>query len=81
MVNMLAMSSILCGTNDFHMTDENTIFQELSLDVGVEFIGERTGDIASDAPEPDISEEEKLRALEKECSSDMTILYVHGGGL
>jgi hypothetical protein len=51
------------------------------LDVGVEFIGERTGDIASDAPEPDISEEEKLRALEKECSSDMTILYVHGGGL
>lgn len=51
------------------------------LDVGVEFIGERTGDIASDAPEPNISEEDKLRALEKECSSDMTILYIHGGGL
>jgi hypothetical protein len=51
------------------------------LDVGVEFIGERTGDtVASDAP-PDISEEDKLRALEKECSNDMTILYIHGGGL
>lgn len=50
------------------------------LDVGVEFIGERRG-VASDAPEPDIPEEDKLRALEQECSSDITILYIHGGGL
>ncbi|KAH8692772.1 Alpha/Beta hydrolase protein [Talaromyces proteolyticus] len=50
------------------------------IDVGVEFIGERAG-VASDAPEPDIPEEDKLRALEKECTSDMTILYIHGGGL
>ncbi|RAO73546.1 uncharacterized protein BHQ10_009558 [Talaromyces amestolkiae] len=50
------------------------------LDVGVEFIGERKG-VPSDAPEPDISDEDKLQALEKECSSDMTILYIHGGGL
>lgn len=31
MVNMLVMSSMLCGTNDFHMIEDNTIFQELSL--------------------------------------------------
>ena len=50
------------------------------LDVGVEFIGTRSG-VANDVPEPEISEYEKLKALEKECESDMTILYIHGGGL
>jgi hypothetical protein len=50
------------------------------LDVGVEFIGVRRG-VANDEFEPDISELEKLQALEKECTNDMTILYIHGGGL
>lgn len=50
------------------------------LDVGVEFIGVRSG-VEDNAPEPSIPEEEKLHALEKECISDMTILYIHGGGL
>jgi hypothetical protein len=50
------------------------------LDVGVEFIGLRSG-VEDNAPEPSILEHEKLRTLEKECTSDMTILYVHGGGL
>jgi hypothetical protein len=50
------------------------------IDVGVEFIGIRSG-VPNDAPEPAIAEEEKLQALEKECENDMTILYIHGGGL
>ena len=49
-------------------------------DVGVEFVGSRPG-VARDAPEPDISEHKKLQALEKACSKDMTILYVHGGAM
>ncbi|KAF7620762.1 Alpha/Beta hydrolase protein [Aspergillus flavus] len=50
------------------------------IDVGVEFIGPRS-QVPDDAPEPDIPEEEKLRALLQECNSELTILYAHGGGL
>ncbi len=54
---------------------------ELPLrDVGVEFIGYRSG-VEGNAPEPDKSEQDKLTALESECKSNMTILYMHGGGL
>ena len=62
-------------------TDYHQITRDVPLsDVGVEFIGARPG-VANDAPEPDILEDEKLKLLEKDCRSDMTILYVHGGGL
>lgn len=49
-------------------------------DVGVEFIGSRSG-VDGKATEPDISEQEKLESLQRECQSNMTILYIHGGGL
>ena len=49
-------------------------------DVGVEFIGSRSG-LEDGALEPDISEQDKLQFLERECKSDMTILYIHGGAL
>ena len=49
-------------------------------DVGVEFIGPRLG-VEGRAAEPDMSEQDKLAALENECLSDMTIPYIHGGGL
>lgn len=49
-------------------------------DVGVEFTGWRPG-VDDKALEPDLSEVEKLHALENECESKMTILYIHGGGL
>lgn len=49
-------------------------------DVGMEFIGSRSG-VDGKATEPDISEQEKLKSLERECQSNMTILYIHGGGL
>ena len=49
-------------------------------DVGVEFVGSRSG-VEDGAPEPDILEQEKLKYLERECKCDMTILYIHGGGL
>ena len=49
-------------------------------DVGVEFIGRRSG-AQDQAAEPQKTEEDKLKALESECKSDMTILYIHGGGL
>ena len=48
--------------------------------VGVEFIGSRSG-MEEGATEPDISEQDKLQCLERECQSDMTILYIHGGAL
>ena len=48
--------------------------------VGVEFIGSRSG-VEDGTIEPDISEQDKLRCLERECKSDMTILYIHGGAL
>lgn len=50
------------------------------LDVALEFVGNRAG-VPSDAAEPDIPEPSKLKLLESECESDMTILYMHGGGL
>ena len=49
-------------------------------DVGVEFVGSRAG-VEDGATEPDISELDKLKCLEGECKSDMTILYIHGGAL
>ena len=49
-------------------------------DVGVEFIGRRSS-VQSQEAELQMSEEDKLKALESECKSDMTILYIHGGGL
>ena len=63
-------------------TPEQTITpsEEVPLmDVGVEFIGHRSG-VEPLTPEPSIPEHDKLKALEKECESDMTILYLHGGG-
>ncbi|KAL4941422.1 hypothetical protein BDV06DRAFT_194451 [Aspergillus oleicola] len=49
------------------------------VDIPVEFVGSRSN-VPEDAPEPNISEEEKLHALLQECDDDMTILYMHGGG-
>ena len=67
-----------CLKADYHQI---TPAEDTELnDVGVKFIGPRSG-VGHDAPEPHISEEAKLQALEKECRADMTILYVHGGAL
>ncbi|MCJ1247620.1 hypothetical protein MMC30_004835 [Trapelia coarctata] len=49
-------------------------------DVGVEFIGHRP-DANGNTLEPDIPEKDKLMFLQRDCESDMTILYVPGGGL
>lgn len=38
------------------------------------------GGVASNTPEPLISELGKLKALESECQANFTILYFHGGG-
>ncbi|KAJ6096200.1 hypothetical protein N7486_006946 [Penicillium sp. IBT 16267x] len=46
--------------------------------VEAEWTGYRSG-VDKKEPQPDISEEEKYRALRKEITSDMTILYMHGG--
>lgn len=43
-----------------------------------EWTGYRGG-VGRRTPQPDISEEEKYRLLRRECTSDMTILYFHGG--
>ncbi|KAJ5792825.1 uncharacterized protein N7503_008803 [Penicillium pulvis] len=47
-------------------------------EVGAEWTGYRRG-VGKNEPQPDISEEEKYRALRKDITSDMTILYLHGG--
>lgn len=49
-------------------------------DVPVEFVGIRNA-VPNDAPEPNIPEHDKLAALQSECQGDMTILFVHGGGM
>lgn len=46
--------------------------------VEAEWTGYRRG-VGKKEPQPDISEEEKYRALRKDITSDMTILYLHGG--
>ncbi|KAJ9667984.1 hypothetical protein H2201_001789 [Coniosporium apollinis] len=46
--------------------------------VEAEWTGYRAN-VAKDAPEPSISEEEKYQNLMKEVTSDVTILYFHGG--
>lgn len=46
--------------------------------VEAEWTGYRSG-VDKTTPQPDLSETEKYRALRKETTSDMTILYFHGG--
>ncbi|KAJ5644949.1 hypothetical protein N7507_010960 [Penicillium longicatenatum] len=46
--------------------------------VEAEWTGYRRG-VGKKEPQPDISEEDKYRALRKDITSDMTILYLHGG--
>lgn len=46
--------------------------------VEAEWTGYRSG-VNANAPELDISEEEKYENLMKEVKSDVTILYFHGG--
>ncbi|KAK3079324.1 hypothetical protein LTS18_005138, partial [Coniosporium uncinatum] len=46
--------------------------------VYAEWTGYRA-DVTKDAPEPQISEAEKYESLMKEVTSDVTILYFHGG--
>lgn len=46
--------------------------------VEAEWTGYRSG-VGKRTPQPDISEEEKYRELRREVTSDMTILYFHGG--
>ena len=47
--------------------------------VEAEWTGYRSG-VNKSATLPDISEEEKYRELRKDVTSDITILYLHGGG-
>ena len=47
--------------------------------VEAEWTGWRAG-VGKDAPRPDLSEEKQYAHLMKEVSSDVTILYFHGGG-
>lgn len=47
--------------------------------VEAEWTGYRSG-VDKKATLPDISEEEKYQELRKEVKSDITILYLHGGG-
>ncbi len=54
-------------------------FTPPSMDpVSAEWTGYRAN-VAKDAPEPSISESEKFAGLMKEVTSDVTILYFHGG--
>ncbi|KAI0441880.1 alpha/beta hydrolase fold-domain-containing protein [Xylaria telfairii] len=46
--------------------------------VEAEWTGYRAG-VASDAPVPDIPEEQKYDAMMKECHNATTVLYFHGG--
>lgn len=47
--------------------------------VRAEWTGYRKG-VSATSPEPDITETQKYHNLMEEVSSDVTILFVHGGG-
>lgn len=46
--------------------------------VEAEWTGYRKG-VDKNAPEPELSEEQKYEALKKENNADMVVLYFHGG--
>ncbi|KAJ5760725.1 hypothetical protein N7520_007881 [Penicillium odoratum] len=59
-------------------TGQETLDVPATQTVEAEWTGYRRG-VDKKAPQPDISEEERYRELRKDVTSDMTILYLHGG--
>lgn len=68
----------LFGAIDDMKEDDEAYTRPPPQPVEAEWTGYRA-DVAKDAPEPSISEEEKYKNLMKEVTSDVTVLYFHGG--
>ena len=68
----------LFSTIDSLCTENETYSKPVVAPVLGEWVGHRCN-VDSQAPEPCISEKEKYIGLMKDVSSDVTMLYVHGG--
>ncbi|KAF2500384.1 hypothetical protein BU16DRAFT_245617 [Lophium mytilinum] len=72
------LRQLLFKTIDEMKQGDEEYTQPPLLPVGAEWTGYRAN-VAKDAPEPSISEEQKYENLMKEVTSDLTVLYFHGG--
>lgn len=68
----------LFHTIDSLCTENETYSKPVVAPVLGEWVGQRRN-VDSQAPEPCISEKEKHSGLMKDVSSEITMLYVHGG--
>lgn len=72
--------AVIHAANQLKNDESQTFDSPLVLPVEAEWTGYRSG-VEKNAPQPDVSEEEKYLALKADAKSDMVILYIHGGAL
>lgn len=75
-----ALLDLLVKTIDALKQGNESYFRPTIVPVEAEWTGYRA-DVADNAPEPSISEAEKYENMMKEVTSDVTLLYFHGGAL
>lgn len=75
-----ALVDLLVNTIDALKLENESYSRPAPVPVEAEWTGYRA-DVADNAPEPSISEAEKYESMMKEVTSDVTLLYFHGGAL
>ncbi|KAF7714388.1 Acetyl-hydrolase [Penicillium ucsense] len=70
--------AVVRAIEDLKTTGNETFALPPVAEVEAEWTGFRSG-VGKKTPQPDLSEEEKYQQLRRESTSDMTILYFHGG--
>lgn len=70
--------AVVRAIEDLKTTGNETFIMPPVAAVEAEWTGYRSG-VGKNTPQPDLTEEEKYQELRRESSSDMTILYFHGG--
>ncbi|OBT57914.1 hypothetical protein VE04_03412 [Pseudogymnoascus sp. 24MN13] len=75
-----ALLDLLVSTIDALKQEDESYSRPALVPVEAEWTGYRA-DVADNAPEPSISEAEKFENMMKEVTTDVTLLYFHGGSL
>ncbi|OBT92034.1 hypothetical protein VE01_10298 [Pseudogymnoascus verrucosus] len=75
-----ALLDLLVSTIDALKQEDESYSRPALVPVEAEWTGYRA-DVADNAPEPSISEAEKYENMMKEVTTDVTLLYFHGGSL
>ncbi|OBT73278.1 hypothetical protein VF21_08448 [Pseudogymnoascus sp. 05NY08] len=75
-----ALVDLLVNTIDALKKENESYSRPALVPVEAEWTGYRA-DVADNAPEPSISEAEKYENMMKEVTTDVTLLYFHGGSL